>query len=90
MAAGPGGEGDPRRARLAWQCRRGMLELDYLLRDFLETAYGDLDEAGRGAFAALLDCPDPFLYEWLLGQGAPADPALQGIVRRIRRGTPAP
>ena len=32
-------------ARLRWKCRRGMLELDLLLRDFLDSGYQDLDDA---------------------------------------------
>lgn len=70
--------------RLHWQCRRGMRELDILLQGFLERGYSDLDAAGRTAFAALLDCPDALLYDYLLGGTHPSDRAIADVVARIR------
>lgn len=70
--------------RLAWQCRRGMRELDELLLAFLNRGYGELDAAGRADFERLLSMPDPILLPWLLGQNTPADPALIPVVRAVR------
>ncbi len=57
-------------SRLHWKCRRGMLELDLLLRGFLDSGYGELDEAGKAEFEALLELPDQELFELLLeGEG---------------------
>lgn len=70
--------------RLHWQCRRGMRELDILLQGFLERGYVDLDAAGRVAFAALLDCPDALLFDYLLGKSHPSDRALADVVARVR------
>lgn len=70
--------------RLFWQCRRGMRELDLLLQDFLDRRYLALDESGRVAFAALLDCPDALLFDYLMGGLTPSDPALADVVGRIR------
>ena len=70
--------------RLRWQCRRGLLELDYLLEAFLEREYPQADEAERAAFVELLHCDDPDLQLWLLGDQRPADPALVALVERMR------
>ena len=40
--------------RLRWRARRGMLELDILLLDFLDTRYASLPVGLQTAFAALL------------------------------------
>ncbi len=77
-----GEEGE--RARLAWQCRRGMLELDWLLQDFLERDYGSLSNNERDAFNVLLAYPDQLLLEYLMGRMVPTDPTLAHVVRRIR------
>ena len=78
----------PEVERLRWQCRRGLLELDYLLEAFLERDYPQLDDAGKGAFIALLRCHDPDLQGWLLGQQRPAEPSLAAIVERVRQVRP--
>ncbi|MBK8162382.1 MAG: succinate dehydrogenase assembly factor 2 [Gammaproteobacteria bacterium] len=43
------------RARLHWQCRRGMRELDLLLQAYLDHAYDGAADAERAAFRRLLD-----------------------------------
>lgn len=80
---------DPLRARtLAWQCRRGLLELDWLLdeaRALLETLpladqtrlLADLDR--------LLTQADLDLQAWLIQGEEVADPALQAPVQRLRQ-----
>jgi len=70
--------------RLAWQCRRGMRELDELLLGFLAQGYAGLDADGRAAFDVLLAYPDAVLLELLLGRMAPADKDAAGVVRAIR------
>ena len=75
---------DSERNRLAWQCRRGMRELDEILRYFLDRGYSRLDEPGRVHFSHLLDYPDTVLLELLMGRMAPADKDVAHIVRTIR------
>ncbi|MGB7932753.1 MAG: succinate dehydrogenase assembly factor 2 [Gammaproteobacteria bacterium] len=77
------------RNRLAWQCRRGMRELDVLLNGFLEHRYERLDAQERSSFARLLDYPDAVLFEWLMGRMVPADKDVASIVQDIRH-TAAP
>jgi antitoxin CptB len=75
--------------RLAWQCRRGMRELDELLNSFLQRGYRCLDEAAQETFAALLEYPDAVLLELLMGRMPPADKDVARIVQEIRN-TAAP
>lgn len=75
---------DDERAKLAWRCRRGMRELDVLLRGFLDRHYAALDSAGRKAFAQLLEENDQDILAWLTGRSDPADPALAEMIRTIR------
>ena len=71
-------------ARLYWQCRRGMLELDLLLQPFLENGYARLSEAERGGFDRLLRCTDQDLLEYLLGQTQPKDGDMVHVIKKIR------
>ena len=71
-------------ARMRWKCRRGMLELDLLFRDFLDNGYGQLDETQRKLFDQLLDYPDAVLLEWLMGRIRPTDKDVEQLVNKIR------
>ncbi|MEA3277513.1 MAG: succinate dehydrogenase assembly factor 2 [Pseudomonadota bacterium] len=70
--------------RLRWQCRRGMLELDLLLIQFLEKGYNRMSGKGKSAFSRLLGYQDQVIYDWLTRQAVPADPELRETVRKIR------
>ena len=70
--------------RLAWRCRRGMLELDILLTDFLQSGYGALDERQRVDFERLLALPDQELLEYLLGSQQATDGDLAHVIACIR------
>ena len=76
---------DPEYNRLRWQCRRGMLELDLLLLDFLEQHYLRLNETLQKDFVVLLNYPDQSLQRWLIGDEDEVDVAMQGIVKCIRQ-----
>lgn len=73
-----------RKARLLWQCRRGMRELDLMLKAFVDRHYDQLDAAQLADFEQLVSYPDQVLLEILLGRQPPADPALTGLARAIR------
>lgn len=68
--------------RAQWRSRRGMLELDLLLADFVRERYPQLDAADQAAYRRLLARDDWELVDWLQGQ-APA-PGLVRITRLIR------
>ena len=74
----------PERARLLWQCRRGMRELDLLLQAFAEAELERLESGEQAAFKALLARPDTELAELLLGSTEPTDGTTADVVARIR------
>ncbi len=53
-------------ARLKWQCRRGMLELDLLLEQYLDTRYHLASESEKATFLELLTLEDDVLLAVLL------------------------
>ena len=61
-----------------------MLELDLLLRDFLNKGYADLDDAGQKLFDRVLDYPDAVLLEWLMGRIRPTDKDVAHLIDKIR------
>jgi antitoxin CptB len=71
--------------RLAWQCRRGMLELDALFQAFLEKKYEELDPALRHGFRRLLGEDDSRLFHWLLEAPEDAPVGYRRLVELIRR-----
>lgn len=72
------------KARLAWHCRRGMLELDLLLERFLQRGLDSLSPKQIEMFDLLLTSTDPELYSWLMGYSEPQDEGLLDIVSCIR------
>lgn len=73
------------RGQLRWACRRGMLELDILLGDFLDAGYDELTEKEQQLFQDLLAYPDQELYEIFLRAKKPWDLTLEPLVEKIRR-----
>jgi len=72
-------------ARLAWQCRRGMLELDLLLSTFLEKAYDQLNSDSKKDFVELLEINDTELLEYLMGRHVHKEAHLQHVIEAIRK-----
>ncbi len=61
-----------RSKRLAYRSRhRGTKELDILVGAFAERHVAELDAEQLGRFEALLELPEPLLYDWLTGKSAP-------------------
>ncbi len=73
-------------ARLRWQCRRGMLELDEILRAYVDTRYPGASAGELAAFRHLLDYQDPELQQWLLLDREPENEDLRAIVTLLRDG----
>lgn len=71
-------------SRLRWACRRGMLELDVLLGNFLEEAYLQASAEDQALFVKLLNCNDQELFMWLTGKEAVSQSELAHIVEKIR------
>jgi antitoxin CptB len=71
-------------SRLRWRARRGTRELDAVLGWWLDARYAQADAATRQDFEALLDTPDPDLWDWLTGHARPSDPRFAALVDEIR------
>ncbi|MEJ2214580.1 MAG: succinate dehydrogenase assembly factor 2 [Gammaproteobacteria bacterium] len=73
----------PSMEKLTWQCRRGMLELDLLLREFLDNKYNSLKFNEKLLFNELLTHNDQDLQQWLLNKTSPVDNRLLKIIDLI-------
>jgi len=74
----------PTKSSLAWQCRRGLLELDLVLGRFLNDGFEQLTPAEKLNFAMLLAHSDPDLYQWLVGQTPCPDAHLRALLIKIQ------
>ena len=70
--------------RLRWRSRRGMRELDAVLLAFLDRSFEKLNDADKARYDALLNLPDPELYDYLVRRHEPQDPELARLVAIIR------
>ena len=70
--------------RLQWQCRRGMLELELFLNDFLEFDYDELSDEKKVLFEDLLTIIDPVLFDYLMGTKEPDNYGHREIINIIR------
>ena len=75
----------PSVTKLQWACRRGMLELDVLLSNFLQSGYADLELVDKRHFALLLTYTDPELFDWLINTVPAPTVEIQQIVDKIRQ-----
>ncbi|WP_252180461.1 succinate dehydrogenase assembly factor 2 [Endozoicomonas sp. 4G] len=69
--------------RLQWHSRRGMLELDVLLEPFTNQAFKKLSAQDQSVYLTLIDCEDPDLFAWFMGEGRPQDPGLASMVDKV-------
>jgi antitoxin CptB len=71
-------------AKLEWACRRGMLELDVLLGNFLREAFLGLPADEQDLFIQFLVNNDQDLFMWLTGRSEAPDAAEARMVGKIR------
>ena len=69
---------------LRWRCRRGMLELDIILNEFLDKAYTNLTNDQKELLDQLLDYPDQLLFDLFLGHMESSDKGISTLVTQIR------
>lgn len=62
-----------RLAKLKWQCRRGMLELDLLLEPFAKNVLPSMKDEEVVVFERFLQFSDPEIYSWLMGHDVPPE-----------------
>lgn len=72
-------------ARIKWACRRGMLELDFILGQFLKTGFLEFSETEQLDFLTFLKHPDPDLYAWLMGYQKAESAADIKMIQLIRQ-----
>lgn len=72
-------------SRVRWQCRRGMLELDALLGDFVDRHYQSLSVQQRNTFHNVLEYPDQLLFDYFFGDSVPIDKDVADVIQWIRR-----
>ena len=75
-------EYDRQYERVLWRSRRGMLELDLVLVDFVRARYALLPCAEQKAYRGLLAQDDWTVWDWLQGRATPPA-AYAGIVASI-------
>jgi len=68
---------------MRWASRRGLLELDLFLGDFVANAYPALGDDMKALYKELMGEADQDLFEWLMGRSQP-DESLKPIVEVIR------
>ena len=51
--------------RITWKCRRGMREIDLLLREFSQTTLNKLDKYSIDTFDQVLDYDDQKLFDYI-------------------------
>lgn len=72
------------REQLRWQCRRGMLELDFVLERYLNDRYDAATDHEKALFKSLLTAQDPELQAWILNGVDHPDAAYRLLIDRIR------
>ncbi len=71
-------------AKIRWACRRGMLELDFILNEFIAHGFLNLSDTEQDELLYYLENADPDLYSWLMGYKKPeseADIKMTNIIR---------
>lgn len=69
--------------RYRWQCRRGLLEVDLVLNDYIERIFDAETEARQQLFGVLLARQDADLFEWFTRRSVPDDAQLREYVEHI-------
>jgi antitoxin CptB len=73
-----------RRKRLKYRSwHRGTKEMDLLLGPFADSCLDGFGPAELGDYEALLEQPEPDVYEWILGRSDPPAAARTGVLDRI-------
>ena len=70
---------------MLWRCRRGIRELDSLLKPFAEDRYDELSPIDKTRLQALLGYQDTQILDWILGREIPDKEGLQSLVDSIIR-----
>ena len=72
-------------SELKWRCRRGMLELDILLNNYLDGHYATMSQEQGALFSEVLDYPDQVLLDLLLGNMQSSDVRVNNMITEIQK-----
>jgi antitoxin CptB len=75
---------DAEQRRLAWRCRRGMLELDIILQKFVNEQFGSLTIDELEVFDEMLDLPDSDFWEKIRDTKQVSNQSLQSVLSKLR------
>lgn len=75
--------------RLAWQCRRGIKEVEVVLVPFFEKHFLELSRSDQHLFEQLLQEHDVDMFEWFTKRTLPEQPELARIVKMVLFGVDA-
>jgi antitoxin CptB len=76
---------DTQQRRLAWRCRRGMLELDIVLQRFISQHYSELSLGQLKVFDELLDLPDNDFWGLISNENSqPKNADILSVINKIR------
>jgi antitoxin CptB len=84
---------DPRRKRLLFRSwHRGTREADLILGSFAEQHLAGFDEVQLDRYEALLNLPDPDIFDWITGREPPPPESDHDVTRLLLafRYTPRP
>ena len=70
---------------MLWRCRRGIRELDSLLKPFTEDCYDELSSLDKTRLQTLLGYQDTQILDWILGREIPDKEGLQTLLDSIIR-----
>ena len=70
--------------RIRWHCRRGLLELDLVLADFLDRHLEALDAQQLENFRELLEYQDNDLLDLVMGRAELCDMRCQPVLDLLR------
>lgn len=70
--------------RLVWRCRRGLLELDLMLKNFVSTHFYQMNSSELAIFDALLEWPDNDFLDLLNHPERIKDATLLNVITKIK------
>ena len=85
MAGRQEDETETRKRRLSFRAwHRGTREMDLMLGRFTDAHIGGFNEAEIASLEALMELPDPDIYNWIIGAAVPPDDVDMPLLLRIR------
>ena len=76
---------DAEQRRLAWRCRRGLLELDIVLQRFVQEKFDQLTFNELTALDGLLDLPDNDFWELIKSNEKQKSQALNDLIAKLNQ-----